>query len=176
MALTSTVADSFPAVSLLEQTPRMLGELLATATAGDLDWQPRPERWSIAMVLAHLADVEEKGFVSRFRAMTAQENPHLPAYDQLALFRTHAHFEALAELEKFRELRASTLGWLRMLPAEVMGRTGHHEELGPVTFGELLHEFVFHDLGHIRQIMELYRARVFYPHMGVFQGYYRIHP
>jgi hypothetical protein len=31
-------------------------------------------------------------------------------------------------------------------------------------------------LGHIRQIMELYRSCVFYPEMGVYQGYYTIKP
>jgi hypothetical protein len=30
--------------------------------------------------------------------------------------------------------------------------------------------------GHIRQIMELYRAHAFYPEMGVFKNYYKINP
>ncbi len=29
-------------------------------------------------------------------------------------------------------------------------------------FAQLLNEFAFHDLGHIRQVMELYRSHVFY--------------
>ena len=45
-----------------------------------------------------------------------------------------------------------------------------------ITFAQLLNEFVFHDLGHIRQIMELYRSHAFYPNMGVFQSYYKINP
>ncbi len=40
-----------------------------------------------------------------------------------------------------------------------------------------MHEFTFHDLGHIRQIMELYRSHALYSHMGsAFQAYYRISP
>jgi len=47
-----------PALDILAQTPVLLRSPIANATAGELDWQPRPDRWSISMVLAHLADVE----------------------------------------------------------------------------------------------------------------------
>jgi hypothetical protein len=85
MARGSSIENNFPGLKILEQTPRTLGELLTAATEDDLEWRPRPDRWSITMVLAHLVDVEETGFVGRFRAMAAEDNPHLPAYDQLAL-------------------------------------------------------------------------------------------
>jgi hypothetical protein len=58
----------------------------------------------------------------------------------------------------------------------VGARTGRHEELGMLSFNQLLNEFPFHDLGHIRQIAELHRSHAFYPHMGVFQKYYSINP
>ncbi len=161
---------------ILEQTPGTLRVLLANATREDLHWQPSPDRWSIDMVLAHLADVEVTGFVSRFRAIASEENPLLPAYDQLALFRTGAKFDGMAELDRFDEQRRETLTWLKSLPPSVGPRAGRHEELGPVTFDQLLHEFAFHDLGHIRQIIELYRSHAFYPKMGVFQSYYKINP
>jgi len=177
MASGETIESAFGGIGILAQTPRTLQELLGTATADDLEWQPRPDRWSISMVLAHLADVEEKGFVSRFRAMATEDNPLLPAYDQLALFRGGEKFDGRAELERFAGLRWKTLEWLNELPASLIGRTGRHEELGgTITGGQLLHEFAFHDLGHIRQIMELYRSHAFYPKMGVFRSYYKINP
>lgn len=177
MALGGTIESAFAGMHLLATTPRTLQELLATATAHDLEWQPTLERWSISMVLGHLVDVEEKGFASRFRAIAAEDNPHLPTYDQLALFQGGGKFDGRAELKKFAGLRAKTLEWLNEMPASLMGRTGRHEELGgTITFGQLLHEFAFHDLGHIRQIIELYRSHALYPNMGVFQSYYKINP
>lgn len=175
--MAATIESTFPGMHILEQTPHTLREMLVSATHADFEWQPRPERWSISMVLAHLADVEEKGFVSRFRAMAAENNAHLAAYDQLALFRGgEAKFGGLAELDRFTGRRGKTLAWLKTLPATVNGRTGRHEEMGSITFGQLLHEFAFHDLGHIRQIIELYRSHALYPKMGAFQGYYKINP
>ena len=172
----ATIAVTFPGTRVLEQTPGTLRGLLSSATAGDLDWQPSRERWSISMVLAHLAEVEVKGFVSRFRTIADEENPLLPAYDQLALFRSTTKFDGRAEFDKFERQRRETLAWLASLPPSVGPRTGRHEELGPITFDQLLHEFAFHDLGHVRQIMELYRSHAFFPKMGVFQSYYKINP
>jgi hypothetical protein len=149
---------------------------LETNASLNFDWQPARERWSISMVLAHLADVEVNGFVSRLRAIASEEYPLLPAYDQLALFRLVTKFDAMAELDKLDRQRRETLAWLASLPPSVGPRTARHEELGPLTFDQLLHEFAFHDLGHIRQIIELYRSHAFFPKMGVFQSYYKINP
>lgn len=161
---------------VLEQTPAVLRSLVAGASAEDLDWQPSSERWSIAMVLAHLAEAELKGFVDRFRAIANEDDPLLPYYDQLALFRDGAKFDARKELDSFERLRGETLGWMRALPASVLARSGQHERFGKITFGVLLNEFAFHDLGHIRQVAELYRSHAFYPKMGGFQSYYKINP
>ena len=154
----------------------MLRELLTSATDEDLNWQPRQDRWSISMVLAHLADVEVMGFLSRFRDIVEQENPFLPAYDQLAFFTGRDKIDGRAELDRFTRLRADSLAWLKAAPVESAARTGRHEQLGVITFDQLLNEFAFHDLGHIRQVMELYRSHAFYPKMGVFQNYYKINP
>jgi uncharacterized damage-inducible protein DinB len=161
---------------VLEQTPGILRNLLTNASPEDLNWQPGSDRWSISMVLAHLADVEVKGFVSRFRPMVEQNDPFLPAYDQLALFETRHNFDGRAELDRFEKLRGETLAWLKTVPAQAAQRTGRHQQIGVITFEQLLNEFAFHDLGHIRQIIELYRSHEFYPKMGSFQSYYQIHP
>jgi DinB superfamily len=171
-----TILATFPGTQILQHTPDVLHSLLASAANEHLDWQPASDRWSISMVLAHLADVELKAFVSRFRAIAEQDNPFLPSYDQLEQFRSGGKFDGRAELTAFEHRRRDTLAWLDSLPASVGGRTGQHEELGVLSFNQLLNEFAFHDLGHIRQIAELYRAHAFYPNMGAFQSYYKIKP
>jgi hypothetical protein len=141
-----------------------------------LQWRPSAERWSIAMVLAHLADVEVAGFRGRFQAMLGQDQPVLPSYDQLALFRSSADFDPYAEMARFEERRHRTIALLQALPDGAGERPGRHEEFGIITVTQLLNEFAFHDLGHTRQIMELYRSHVFYPEMGPYQGFYKINP
>jgi hypothetical protein len=165
-----------PAFSVLKTTPGILRTLLAPVTPEQMAWQPNTERWSINMVLAHLHHVEIHCFRSRFRAMVDEDSPLLPSYDQLALFGSGQKFRGPEELAAFERERSQTLTWLEALPPAALDRKGMHQELGPLTVRELLHEFAFHDLGHIRQIAELYRANAFYPKMGSFQKYYEVHP
>jgi hypothetical protein len=40
----------------------------------------------------------------------------------------------------------------------------------------MLNEWASHDLGHIRQIAELYRACAFHPNAGPFSAYATLHP
>jgi hypothetical protein len=143
-----SVLERFSGRRILEQTPDTLDALLASTTAEDRDWQPNPERWSVNMVLAHLADVEVNAFGKRFRAMAEGDSPMLPVYDQEGFF-GGKRFDGVSELSDFRQRRQNTLAWLVSLPASLADRTGRHGELGPITFGQLLHEFAFHDLGHI---------------------------
>ncbi len=170
------VPNSEQCMRILGQTAGVLRNLLSLATREQLDWRPSAERWSISMVLAHLADVETRGFQDRFALMLEADRPQLRSYDQWDLFRSTTHLDPYAEMALFEEKRSRTLALLEKMPEDAGDRAGQHEELGPVTIAQLLNEFAFHDLGHIRQVMELYRAHVFYPEMGAYQGYYKISP
>src|ERR1035438_7275476 len=65
---------------ILRQTPGIFRNLLSLATREQLDWRPNAERWSIGMVLAHLADVEIAGFRSRFSTIPMdQRSAECPA-------------------------------------------------------------------------------------------------
>ena len=71
----ASMAFGFRGLPVLEQTPATLRNILSAATKDDMNWVPSRGRWSITMVLAHLADVELNGFVRRFRAIAEEENP-----------------------------------------------------------------------------------------------------
>ncbi len=76
----------------------------------------------------------------------------------------------------FGHRRRDTLEWMDSLPMSVGARAGQHEELGGLSFNHFLNELALHDLGHIRQVIELYRSNAFYPNMDRFKRYYKIHP
>ena len=124
-----SLPNSERCLRVLRQTPDILRNLLSLATPEQLDWRPSAERWSICMVLAHLADVEIRGFRSRFEAMLETERPWLPSYDQLALFRCTTEFDPYAEMACFEERRGETLALLEGLPEGAGERSGQHAEL-----------------------------------------------
>jgi hypothetical protein len=53
----------------------------------------------------------------------------------------------------------TNIEFLRTLPRSAGGRKARHKVAGEITLQQMLHEWAMHDLGHIRQIAELVRAR-----------------
>jgi DinB superfamily len=145
----ASAVDIQPAVSLLGKTPQLLETLLGDLPGELLHWKPRPDRWSISEVLAHLAALEQV-YAERVLRIMAEDSPPLAKYDLDG---------------------AKALALLAGLPPSAGARTAVHSELGTVTLVQLLNEWANHDLGHLRQISELYRARAFHPHSGPFMKY-----
>ncbi len=167
-----------PGIGQLSATPEMLRALLDGVTEDQAQWKPAADRWSIAEILEHLSHVEGHGFRARVDAMVNQNNPHLPEYDQMAhaAAGTYSGRDAEESFDHWEEQREDNVEFLNSLPVKVAQRTGAHAVFGKITLGQLLNEWAFHDLGHIRQIAEIVRSLRYYPEMGSFQRIYTINP
>jgi hypothetical protein len=161
-----------PALLLLEKTPILLETMLRDLPEDLLRWKPAPERWSITEVLSHLADIEEV-YADRTRRIVTEETPTLPKFDATGtiVIGDYARGSANEILAYFIRTRRSTAILLRSIPADSSEREAIHSELGTITLHEMLSEWALHDLGHLRQIAELYRARAFHPYAGPFKKY-----
>lgn len=155
-------------ISMLEKTPGLLELLLRDVSAEVLEWKPGPERWSIAEVLGHMVMIE-KLYEQRARVIVLEDSPVLPKYQAPA---SEVPKKSMRQcMEEFVPLRRAFVFYLHSIPSAAAGRTGQHAELGTVSLSQMLHELANHDLGHLRQISELYRGYSFYPHAGPFQKY-----
>lgn len=168
----ASAIDIEAAVSLLGKTPQLLETLLGDLPADVLDWKPKPERWSVCEILAHLAALEQV-YAERVRRIMAEDSPRLAKYDLDGAKARQEYSRGAADenLEHFARLRRASLALLAGLPPSACARTAIHSELGVITLAHLLNEWANHDLGHLRQIEELYRARAFHPHSGPFMKY-----
>jgi hypothetical protein len=156
-------------ISMLEKTPGLLEMLLRGVPEEVLQWKPAADRWSIAEVVGHVAMIE-KLYEQRARRIVLEESPTLPKYEAPAEGELQKR-SVRQDLEEFVSLRRAFVFYLHSVPSAAAGRTGQHAELGTITLSQMLHELANHDLGHLRQIAELYRAHSFYPHAGAFQKY-----
>jgi len=170
--------ETLPGIPVLEQTPIIIEKIVNSATDEEMHWKPSMDRWSIGEVLAHLAEVEVIGFRERIQKMVESDSPQLEAYDQNAAYDAgrYSARKARENLHLFCHERDRSLSFLRYIPASVVTRSGIHTKIGKVTVNQLMNEWAFHDLGHIRQIAELFRSCAFHPHIGPFQQYYTIQP
>ena len=158
-------------ISLLEKMPGSLEQLLHDASPVVLQWKPAPERWSIQEVLAHLA---KQLYSERVRRIVMEEDPALAKY--VAPSESVVHQKtARQHLEHFIAWRRAHVVFLHTVLAAA-GRTGRHYEMGSISVSQLLHELANHDLGHLRQLTELYRAHAFCPHAGPFQKFSHLKP
>jgi DinB family protein len=154
-------------ISLLEKTPAILEILLRDLAQDLLQWKPAADRWSISEVLRHMV-VIEKLYEQRARRIVLEDSPALPEFEPPSETQNKS---ARQHLDEFVPLRRAFVFYLHSIPSASATRSGQNHELGTITLSQMLHELANHDLGHLRQIAELYRAQAFYPHAGPLQKY-----
>jgi hypothetical protein len=112
-------------------------------------------------------------YADRTRRIVTEDTPRLQKYDAAGtvVVGDYTRGSATENLAFFIKTRRSTVILLRSIPADSGDRDATHSELGHITLHQMLSEWASHDLGHLRQIAELYRARAFHPYAGPFQKY-----
>ncbi len=114
---------------------------------------PAPGKWSIAEILAHLADAElVVGY--RMRLILASNGTAIQAFDQDAWAQTfsYARRDAKVSLQTFRALREINLKLLTSVPRKLWENYGQHEERGKESIAHLVKMMAGHDLNHIVQV------------------------
>lgn len=161
--------------SILVSTPEKLGREIAPMSLRKMKRRPAPDKWSVQIILAHLNDVEEEGMRARVEAMIEQEAPTLPPFDQEArvVAMRYDRTDPWSTLAHFRRQRRANVRWLRKLRPAQLKRKGIHQTVGEIAAGELITEWAFHDLGHLKQIMEVKRYAL-YPRMGNMRKFYTL--
>ena len=134
-------------------TPKRLQRLLGRATASKLRKRPAPDKWSIAEIIAHLADTEIVG-AWRMRLILGAPGSPVTAFDQDSWV-TALHYEKRdprKALEQFRVVRETNIALLKSLTPEQWKQYGMHSERGEETIEHIVRMFAGHDLNHIAQI------------------------
>jgi hypothetical protein len=145
--------DGQDAIKVQQSTAAKLKKLTRGLTPKQLKWKPEPNKWSIAEILAHLADAEIVGSW-RMRSLIGADGVTLQPFDQdiWASVFTYAQRDAKHSLEVFRVLRENNLMMLKALPREAWDRHGMHIERGKETLAHVVRMFAGHDTNHTLQI------------------------
>jgi len=137
-------------IILLKTTLNRWSDMIDSIPGELLTRIPIEGEWSAVECLQHLIDTERWVFPSRVRAFLAGED--FPAFDPVSQGTVGKDHKASAELiAEFIQLRNESLLLLQKLTSRDLSRTSVHQELGKVTLGEMLNEWVAHDLVHTIQ-------------------------
>lgn len=133
-------------------TAPRLTKLIHGLSPRDLKRQPAPGKWSIAEILAHLADVEIVASW-RMRSVLGSNGIAIQPFDQDAWASVFQYSKKSPKqsLELFRVLRDNNLAMLKALPRESWDNYGIHAERGKETIAHLTRMFAGHDANHILQ-------------------------
>src|SRR6266480_3734053 len=145
--------DTLPCLDLLEATPAILRGLMAGISEEDARWKPAPDRFSIA-----------------------EERPEFEPDDAQMHLEIYRHADPEEDFGHFEDQRETNIELLRGLPGDAGGRKALHRAAGEITLSQMLHEWALHDIGHIRQVAELVRARKYLAGAGPLGEDYQLKP
>ena len=144
------------AIKVQRNTAARLKKSIQGLTPKQLKWRPEPAKWSIAEIIAHLADTEIVASW-RMRSVIGENGITIQPFDQDAWASAFEYRDrdARRSLELFRVLRENNLAMLREVPRETWENYGMHVERGKETIAHLTRMFAGHDTNHLLQIDRL---------------------
>lgn len=149
-------ADGKDPLRLQQAAPGKLAVLLKGKTGKQLTRRPAPDKWSVAEILAHLADAE-LAISWRLRQVLANNAIPIQAYDQDLWARTfnYARRDPRQSLANFRVLREANLALLKSVPRKLWENYGVHAERGNESVNHVVKMVAGHDLNHLQQIQKI---------------------
>ncbi len=141
------------AIKVQRTTSAKLKKAIQGLTASQLKWRPEPAKWSIAEIIAHLADAEIVASW-RMRSVIGENGITIQPFDQdsWASVFTYQNRDAKRSLELFRVLRENNLDMLKEIPKEIWDNYGMHLERGKESIAHLTRMFAGHDTNHVLQV------------------------
>ena len=146
-------AEGKDRVGILGRTPRVLARRVAGASTARLTRRPRPGKWSVGEILAHLSEVELLwGY--RLRVLLEKSGVKLLGMDQETWARNSRYREIPPReaLEAFVAQRRANLRLIRRMRGKTLSRWGAHSQFGRLTIDRIVTLMAGHDLHHSRQI------------------------
>jgi hypothetical protein len=136
-------------------------QLVAGITPTEARFKPDAESWSTLEVICHLYDEEREDFRQRLDIMLHRPTEKWPPIDPTGWVVARKYNERdLAEMvSNFVRERQNSLAWLNSL-SNPNWEAEYAAPFGVMKAGDMLGSWVAHDQLHLRQLVELRRARV----------------
>jgi hypothetical protein len=142
-----------------KSTAKKMEKLIKPLSKKQIRRPPAPGKWSIAEILAHLADAEVVGSW-RMRVILGADGTPIQAFDQDVWAKTFRYEgqDPKHSLKVFRVLRENNLSLLRSVPRKLWENHGLHSERGKETIAHIVRMFAGHDLNHLQQVEKIAKS------------------
>ena len=145
----------------LQNSTEMIRVLLAGIPQEEAQVRPNPESWSILEVTCHLYDLEREDFREHLDFILHRQQEEYHAIDPQGWIteRKYNEQDFLEMQEKFFTERKKSLAWLQEI-ADSDWDTTYTSDYGSIRAGQMFSCWIAHDNLHLRQLIELRRARI----------------
>ena len=140
----------------------MIRSLLAGLTQAEAQFKPTRGTWSILEVACHLYDEEREDFREHLDFILHRQKDetwHPIAPQAWVKMRKYNEQDFKQMKAKFFRERGKSLKWLRGLE-NINWKTRYKSKWGSMTAADMFASWVAHDNLHLRQLVELRRARI----------------
>lgn len=141
-------------VAVLGEGPAWVGRRLHRYPEARWALAPAPGRWSALEVLCHLRDTDRDVLVPRLERMLRETRPAIANVDMRGwdAQRGYRSESARAAHMAWEAARRALVGRLEPLGPDDWRRVGTHSVRGAFPLGEMVRDWVEHDLSHRRQL------------------------
>jgi hypothetical protein len=140
-------------LTVLKSTPKKLATLIYGVDKKNLYKKPLPKKWSVAEIIAHLAETElVLGW--RYRSVAEKNGVIIQSFNQDEWVKNSSYgkLDVFAMLSMFGVLRNANIKFLTGLPKSKLKNYGMHQERGKETIIHIMNMEAGHDVNHLKQI------------------------
>ncbi len=134
---------------------------------------PTPGAWCVNEILGHLIGADRRSFGGRLRSMLDPADRRYLAWERVAPERDEPDCERdpTELLQEFLALRVANVDLVAHVSPDDLRRSREDPRVGVIRVADLLHDWVYHDRDHLRQLLANVQAAV-WPHLGNARRYY----
>lgn len=143
-----------PIVSQLARNHDVFQTVLDGVADDEFRFKPEPNAWNLLEITCHLYDEERFDFRARIKYLFEHPGSHPPGFNPLDWVVEHRY--AQQDYQKmvglFLQERKNSLDWLRSLEQAPWDHHFEHHQMGQMSAGLFLSNWLAHDYLHLRQI------------------------
>jgi len=145
----------------LAETPKTLSQILSLVDDDLAQWKTDENTWCINEVIGHLIWADGPAFKDRIKLMCQEDGSTLPIINVSDAAKARQdHTKTLNTiLAEFEETRAESVAFVKSLNPKSLSNSAHYKDKLWLA-SDFLYEWPFHDYGHIKQIMNILRAKL----------------
>jgi uncharacterized damage-inducible protein DinB len=151
--------DGQDPLKIQKSTARKMEKAIKHLSNKQMRKRPAPGKWSIAEVLAHIADTEVVASW-RMRLILGSDGTPIQGFDQDVWAKTfrYENHDPAHSLNVFRVLRENNLALLHHVSRKLWQNHGVHSERGKETIDHIVKLYAGHDLNHLQQVKAIAKS------------------